>query len=482
MIDKLKSLSKDTLIYGTSTIVGRFLNFFLVPLYTNLFMPDEFGVVANVYAYIAILNVFFTIGLESGYFKFASTLEVGDKKDNFSHPFFGILLNSIFLSGILFVFSKDLTYLFQIDLKYNDLLQYTALILFFDALVTVPFAYLRLKHQPGKFAAIRTVNIIINVVCNIFFLMVLKLGIKSVFISNLIASLTTFLLLSPIVLKNISFKFNRKLVSELLRFSLPYIPAGVSSNIVQVINRPILNSLKGEYAVGVFQANYRLGIFMMLFVSMFEFAWRPFFLQNAKEPDAKNIFSKVMTFFVLIASFLFIILSFFIDDIAKLKLPFRGHLIGKSYWGGLDIVPIILFSYVLYGIYINLMAGIYIEKKTKYLPLITGVAAVINIAANFLLIPAFDLTGAAIATLLSYFVMMSGIYYYSQKYYYIDYEIKNIVLILTSAIVFYAILLIFSKYIFINIFIKLILILFFITFIFLFKIVNIKSVKGILRR
>lgn len=481
MIEKLKSLSKDTLIYGTSTIIGRFLNFFLVPLYTNLFKPDEFGVVANVYAYIAILNVFFTIGLESGYFKFASTLEVGDKKDNFSHPFWGIVTNSLVLSGILFIFSKDFTYLFQIDEKYNDLLQYTALILFFDAIVTVPFAYLRLNHKPGKFAFIRIVTISVNVLCNVIFILVFKLGIKSVFISNLIASTVTFILLFPIVWQNLSVKFNKKLLSELLRFSLPYIPAGISSNIVQVINRPILTALKGEYAVGVFQANYRLGIFMMLFVSMFEFAWRPFFLQNAKEVDAKKIFSKVMTLFIIIGSFLFLTLSLFVDDIAKLKLPFRGHLIGTAYWDGLDIVPVILFAYLLYGIYINLMAGIYIEKKTKYLPIITGIAASINIIGNFLLIPHFNLMGAAMATLSSYFVMMVGIYYYSQKYYKINYEIKNILIILSAAAISYTLLLIFSKYFPVNFLLKILIIAIFIAIIFISKIIDIKSLRRILK-
>ncbi len=481
MIEKLKSLSKDTLIYGTSTIIGRFLNFFLVPLYTNLFKPDEFGVVSNVYAYIAILNVFFTIGLESGYFKFASTLEVGDKKDNFSHPFWGIVTNSLVLSGILFIFSKDFTYLFQIDEKYNDLLQYTALILFFDAIVSVPFAYLRLNHKPGKFAFIRIVNISVNVICNVIFILVFKLGIKSVFISNLIASTITFILLFPIVWQNLSVKFNKKLLSELLRFSLPYIPAGISSNIVQVINRPILNALKGEYAVGVFQANYRLGIFMMLFVSMFEFAWRPFFLQNAKEADAKKIFSKVMTLFIIIGSFLFLTLSLFIDDIAKIKLPFRGHLIGTAYWDGLDIVPVILFAYLLYGIYINLMAGIYIEKKTKYLPIVTGIAASINIIGNFLLIPHFNLMGAAIATLFSYFVMMAGIYYFSQKYYKINYEIKNILIVISSSVIGYIMLLIFTKYFLANILMKSFILIIFISIIFISKIIDINSLRRIFK-
>jgi O-antigen/teichoic acid export membrane protein len=479
MLDKLKSLSKDTMIYGTSTIIGRFLNFLLVPIYTNIFLPGEFGIVANIYAYIAILNVFFTIGLESGYFKFASTLEVGSKKENFSHPFLGIFFNALILSSVLYIFSSDFSYLFQIDVKRDILLKYTAAILFFDAIVLVPFAYLRLQHKPKLFALIRITNIVVNVICNLLFILVFHFGIESVFISNLIASALTFLLLIPIVIKNMTFTYNKLLVKELIMFSLPYIPAGISSNIIQVINRPILTALTDDSTVGIFQANYRLGIFMMLFVSMFEFAWRPFFLQNAKEPNAKEIFSKVMTLFIIIASFLFFTLSLFIDNIAQFKLPFKGYLIGKAYWDGLYIVPIILLSYLFYGIYINLMAGIYIEKKTKYLPYITGVAAIINIIFNFLLIPKINMMGCAIATLLSYLVMVIGIYLVSQKYYFIKYEIKKIVLIFVLLLVFYTIFISLGVYGFW--YIKALILFLFTISIFLLKIIDFKSVKAIIK-
>lgn len=426
MFEKLKSLSKDTLIYGVSTIVGRFLNFLLVPIYTNIFLPQDFGIVANVYAYIAILNVFFSIGLESGYFKFASTLEVGDEKENFSHPFLGILLNSFVISLILFIFARQFTSLFQIEEDRYLIIQLTALILFFDAICLVPFAYLRLKHKPGKFALIRIINIVINVLSTITLIIILKVGIIGVFWSNLIASAFTFVLLLPIVVQNLTLRFNKKLIVELLRFSIPYIPAGISSNVVQVINRPILTALTNDATVGIFQANYRLGIFMMLFVQMFEFAWRPFFLTNAKESNAKEIFSRVMTFFLIVGSFIFITLSLFVEYIAKMKLPFKGYLIGKAYWEGLYIVPFILLSYLFYGIYINLMAGIYIEKKTKYLPYITGFAALINVIVNFVLIPSIGMLGAALATLASYIAMMLGIYYISQKFYPIKYEYGDI--------------------------------------------------------
>lgn len=475
MIDKLKSLSKDTLIYGTSTILGRFLNFLFVPIYTNLFLPAEFGIVANIYAYIAILNVFLTIGLESGYFKFASTLEVGTDKENFSHPYLGILFNSLMLSGILFAFSSGFTSVFQIDLSRGILLKYTALILFFDAVTIVPFAYLRLQHKPMKFAAIRLVNIVATVIFNLLFIVVLKKGIEYVFISNVIASGLTFILLMPIVFKNIKLSFNKALVKELLKFSLPYIPAGISSNIIQVVNRPILTALTNDYTVGVFQANYRLGIFMMLFVSMFEFAWRPFFLQNAKEPNAKEIYAKVMTLFLVIASVIFIFLTLFIDNIVAIPLPHKGYLVGKAYWGGLSIVPLILLSYVFYGIYINLMAGIYIEKKTKYLPYITGGAALINVAANFILIPILGMMGAAITTLLSYITMAVGIYFASQKYYKIHYEYTKILFIfvlLAATIISYF----FLKY-FDYLLLKIAIFIIITSFIFVLKIVDIKIIK-----
>ncbi len=281
MFEKIKALSKDTLIYGTNTIIGRFINFLFVPLYTNMFAPGEFGIVANIYAYIAILNVFFTIGLESGYFRFAATLEVGNAKENFSHPFLGIFVNSFILSGILFLFSKNLSWLFQLREQQDYILKYTAVILFFDAISIVPFAYLRLVHRPVKFVTIKLINIGINVTLNFVLILGFRWGIESVFISNVVASVVTFILLSPIVLKNLSFKINKNLISELLKFSLPYIPAGISSNIIQVISRPMIYLITKDYSeVGIFQANYRLGIFMMLFVSMFEFAWRPFFYAN----------------------------------------------------------------------------------------------------------------------------------------------------------------------------------------------------------
>ncbi len=424
MLDKIKSLSKQTLIYGTSTIVGRFLNFILVPFYTNVFLPSEYGVIALIFAYIAFLNIIYSLGFESGYFRFASSNEIGSQKQNFSHPFFTIMLNSAMLSGLILLFSGNITSI--VNIKDPTIITYTAFILFFDAIALVPFAYLRLKNKAKVFAAIKLVNICINVGLNLFLILVLEYGLVAVFISNLIASIVTLLILSPVIFRNISFSFNKELFSELRRFSLPYLPAGLAAIIVQVIDKPIMLYLTDIKTVGIYNANYKLGIFMMLVVSMFDYAWRPFFLNNAKEPGAKALFSKVLTLFVGASSLVFIILTFFIDNIVETPLPFKGHIIGQSYWSGLIIVPTVLFSYIFLGIYTNLMAGIYIEKKTKYLPLISGLGAVLNIIICFGLIPFMGIMGGAIATLLSYVAMAIYIYFIVQKFYPVDYELSRI--------------------------------------------------------
>lgn len=440
MLDKLKSLSKQTLIYGTSTIVGRFLNFILVPFYTNVFPPSEYGIVAVIFAYIAFLNIIYSLGFEAGYFRFAAANEIGSEKQNFSHPFFVIMLNSAVLSLIILMFSGNIAPL--IGVANTDFVIYAAIILFLDALALVPFAHLRLKNKASVFVTIKMINIVTNVAMNLILVLVFKMGLISVFISNLIASLITLLILLPIILKNISFDYHKELMRELRKFSLPYLPAALASMVIQVFIILIMRFLTDTKTVGIYNANYKLGIFMMLIVSMFEYAWRPFFMQNSKEPDAKAIFAKVMTIFVGAASLLFIILTFFIQDIIRIPLPFKGHLIGEKYWGGVYIVPLILFGYMFLGIYTNLIAGIYIEKKTKYLPAITGSGAAANIITGFVLIPVIGIMGGAWAVLISYVVMSIGIYVVNNKYYPVNYEKSKIAVILAcdiiAVVLFYA--------------------------------------------
>ncbi len=421
MFSQIKQLGKETAIYGISTIVGRFLNFLLVPFYTNVLKPDQYGIVTTIYAYIAFLNVLYSYGMESAYLRYASSLEIGDKKENFSTPFISIFFTSLLFSSLIHLFSGKIVDIIDIPQEFSSCIRYSAWILFFDAVCIIPLAHLRLEGKAFIFSTIRVINIIVNVALNILLLLKFKLGVYGIFISGLVASAFTFAMLTPVIFKNLSFTFLKNLYAELLKFGLPYIPSGLSAMIIQVIDRPILKALTDDKTVGVYQANYRLGIFMMLFVSMFDYAWRPFFLKNSKRPDAKSIFAKVMTYFVLLASFLFLLISFFIEDLVRIKVLGR-YIIHPDYWGGLGIVPIVLLAYLFNGIYVNLIAGIYIEKKTKYLPYITGAGAISNIIGNYLLIPAIGMYGSAWATFISYFVMAVLLFFIVQRIYPIKYE------------------------------------------------------------
>jgi len=443
MFDKLKELTKDTAIYGISTMVGRFLNFILVPLYTNIFPPADYGIIQLIYAYMAILNIVFIYGLDSAYLKFASFKDIGDEKDNFSTPYISVFATSLLFVLLIVVNISAIGTSLRIPSEYNYLIYLAAGILFLDVNVVIPFLKLRLDRRAKIFSLFRVINISVNIVLNIYLILVLHWGIEAIIISNLIASAVSLLLVSVTIIKNFKLKFHSLLFKRMLKFGLPFLPAGFAVMLVQVIDVPILERLTDLKTVGIYKANYKLGIFMMLFVNMFQFAWQPFFLQNAKEPNAKEMFSKILTYFTLAGSIILVVLSLFITDLAQIQIA-GFSLVGSQYWAGLQIVPIILLAYLINGMYSVFSAGIYIEEKSIYVPFITGAGAIVNVVVNFLLIPILNITGAALATLASYLVMALGYYFVTQKFYNVKYELKRIghifIAVLLVGVLFYYLL------------------------------------------
>ena len=466
MKEKLKELTKDTAIYGISTMLGRFLNFILVPFYTNVFLPADYGAVILIYSYIAIFNIIFIYGMDAAFLKYSAFKDIGDEKDNFSTPFISILLTSILFCGLLVVLKQPIAEFVELSANLNYLIILSALLLFFDANAVISFLKLRLERKAKLFSFIKITSILFNIALNVFLILKLKWGIEAIFISNLAASVLSFILLIPTLLKNFRFSFHKVLFKRLLKFGLPYLPAGLGMMLVQVIDVPILEKLTDIKTVGIYKANYKLGIFMMLFVNMFQYAWQPFFLTNAKEENAKEIFSKVLTYFTIVGSIMLVILSLFISDIVKIN--FAGiSIIGANYWAGLYIVPVILLAYLFNGLYVVFSAGIYIEEKSIYAPIVTGAGALTNVVANYILIPQLNIMGAALATLLSYTIMASGYYIVTQKFYRINYDYLKLVKIGLATffvgMVYYLLL-----YIeFLNIYYKLILALIFIAYILL---------------
>jgi len=450
MLDKIKELTKDTAIYGISTILGRFFSFILTPFYTHV-LPDqgEMGIYNNYYAVIAFLNVIFIYGMDSAFMKYASQNAGETKKKIFSTAMIAVAVSSLIfslallLSQSLFMSYLDIPakYLVNDPERFSRFFYYLILILILDTITIIPFAYLRLERKSKKFALVRFINIVVNLLLNLLFFIKLKWGMESIFIANLLASLLNLVLLYPDLYKNFTWAIDKEYLKKMLVFGIPYLPASLSATIVQVINRPLVEKLTNYETLGVFSASYKLGTLMMLVVMMFQFAWQPFFLTNAKEKNAKEIFSKVLTLFLVFTSVLWIVISLFIEDVMKMKV-FGISIYQETYQEGLVIVPIILLGYLFNGIYYNFQAGIYIEEKTKYFPIVTMAGAIVNITVNLLLIPYLGIIGAALGTLAAYLVMAYGLYFYSQKFYKIEYELSKIarmilILFSTSGIYYY---------------------------------------------
>jgi O-antigen/teichoic acid export membrane protein len=436
MIEKILRLGKDAAIYGLSSILGRFLNFLLVPFYTNYLLPAEYGVVANIYAYIAFANVVYGYGMDNAYMRFVSSLEMGDRKEHFSTPLFSLAATSVLLSSLIHLFAPVISAWIGIDPGQVNLVRYSAWIICFDTLMIVPYASLRMEQKAKTFATIRVIHIVLTVLFNIILIVGFQMKAEGVLLANLIASIITILILLKVTGNQIIPRFSRTLYSALLSFGLPYVPAGLAGVAMQVIDRPILKALTNDATVGIYQANYRLGVLMMLTVSMFDYAWRPFFLTHANEEGAKQLFARVFTYFTTALLFIFVAVSLFIEDIVRIKLG-SGYFFNTAYWEGARIVPWILLSYVFTGAYVNFVVGVNMEKKTGYLPLVTGAGAMVNIAVNYALIPTYGIMGAAYATLAAYMVMAAGMYFASQRFYVVEYEWSKIVRLILIVVITY---------------------------------------------
>lgn len=443
MANDIKRLGKETLVYGTSTVMARLLNFCLVPFYTYYLAPAQYGIIATVFATIALLNVLFLFGMDQSYLRFASDAE--DKSKVFKQCFYGVLLNGSFLGALLWLCSSIVTKTIGIPVEATYLVKLAVAILVLDVLNMIPFTKLRLERRAWYFAGVRTFSIVVNVCCNILFLAVLHKGIASILWANIFASLASLICLSPVIYqelkKNFSFHLDWMLEKELFSFAWPFVPSGLASLLVSVIDKPILVHLVGTAQVGVYQANFKIGVFMMLLVSMFDQAWRPFFLAHAKESNAKELFAKVFSLFFVIGSWGLLGLSFLMPTIIQSNLFGNFHLISPSYWQGLSIIPLILTGYFFYGLYINFMVGPILTKKTKVLMWITLLGACVSIGTNLTLVPSLGIMGAGWAVALSYASMAIALFFFTKKVYPICYEYKKLALVILWIVVTLAIVL-----------------------------------------
>jgi O-antigen/teichoic acid export membrane protein len=436
MFSKLKLLAKDTVIYGASTILARSLNYVLVPLYANKLTTFDNGIQAVVYANIALANVIFTYGLETSYLKVASDAikRNEDERPMFSTAFFSLLLTSVFFASLMVFFAPELAVAIGLDSESGLFIRYAAVILFLDTLLVVPFAELRLKRKAIPFALAKVMGVVGGVVSTFVLILGVRSGLSGVFIGEAIGSLVSLVFILP-VLSNLKPVFSTAHYRQLLRIGLPYVPTGIAGLLIHLIDRTLLiripqHDIERLYGAG-FHASDITGIYgrvaafgvaLQMFIQIFRFAWQPFFLQHADDPEAKPLFRQVMNLSGIAVIVLAVACIFFVPDLVRYHWGGRLYLLPPKYWMGMTILPWIFFSYVFDMISTNLSAGLLITGNTKYLPVVTFSGAVVTSLACWLLIPLYGMDGAALAILFGTAVMCVSMGWYSHRYYPVRYD------------------------------------------------------------
>ncbi|WP_179317133.1 oligosaccharide flippase family protein [Winogradskyella undariae] len=441
-----KSLFKQTFIYGLATVLPRMLSFILVPLYTNpeVLSVEEYGRVSFIFAYFVLFNVVLAYGMETAFFRFFNKDENQEKVTSTSA--ISLIISSLGLMGIAFLFRNQISSLINIELKYLNLV---FIILLLDALVIIPFAWLRATARPMKYAIIKILNVAVNLGLNVFLLLYLKdlatnypifnsiyiadFEISYIFISNLIASGLTLLLLLSFYTK-LKFTFDTVLWKKMMRYALPVLIAGIAYSVNETFDRILLEKLLptdiAEEQIGMYSACYKLALFMTLFATAFRLGIEPYFFSHSKAKNPQKNYAKILEYFVAFGSVIFLGVIVFADIL-------KPYIISSdAYYEAMWIVPFILLANFCLGIYHNLSVWYKITDRTKYGAYISIFGALITLSLNYILISIIGFKGSAIATLSAYAVMMLLSFYFGRKHYPIPYNLKKIGLYLLVSILF----------------------------------------------
>ena len=440
MANPIKKLFGEIAIYGLSSIIGRLLNYLLVPLYTYVFInPADYGVVSELYAWVAFLIVILTFGMETAFFKFIQN--EGDQKNVFSTAFSALLsLNSVFFLIIL-LFYQDIASL----LLYEDHGEYIVMlgaIVSIDAISALPLAKLRAEEKAKRFSIIQLFSIAVNIILNVIFLLFWfdynnpEQGVFYIFLANLIASLVKpiFLFKSFTLIRGI----DRSLLKRMLVFSFPLAIAGFAGIINETLDRILLKQMLynpenpssldfAEAQVGIYSASYKLAMLIAILLQAYRYAAEPFFFSQMKNQDRNKIYSQIMNVFIAFVCGIFLLVTLNIDI-------FKYFIQNETYWVGLQVVPILLMANIFLGIYYNQSIWFKLSGKTKFGAYIALFGASLTVLINILYIPKFGYMACAWATLIVYFTQMVISYILGQRHYPIPYNLKKFIFYISLAL------------------------------------------------
>lgn len=449
-MNPIKKLASQTAIYGLSSIVGRFLNYMLVPIYTRVFDRAQYGVVSEFYAYTGFLAVLLTFGMETGYFRFSKT---EDEKRTYSTALIFLSVISAAFGLLVFLFSPVLGNMLHYG-EHREYFGWFGLILAFDTVGAIPFARLRNENKALQFAGIKIAEISVNVGLNLFFIVFCRraylhhpnslpaqfyspaIGLGYVFISNMAASAVKLLLLSP-QLRGITFGFDAAIFRKIILYSLPMVVIGLAGVTNEMIDRAMLpHWLTGTIEqnreqTGIYGACYKISILMSLFIQAFRFAAEPFFFSHAGHEGSRKTIADVMTWFVIFCCFIFLLVTLWLD--------YFGAFVGDRFRVGLPVVPILLMANLFLGIYINLSVWYKLTDRTLMGAWVSLGGALVTIALNIIWIPTMGYMGSAWATLICYGGMALLSYILGRKYYPVPYELLKLCFYISLSVVLYAV-------------------------------------------
>lgn len=454
----IKRLAGQTAIYGIPSILGRILGYLLVPLYTNVFLPGEYGTVNVFYSYASFLMVILTYGMETAFFRF-NELE-SEKEKVFSTGMISLLFTSFIFLILVSVYARPVARL----IDYADHKEYViwfGWILALDAISSIPFARLRALNKARRFASVKMTGIIINIGLNLFLILLCPYihnhasesslarfinlfyrpdwGIEYIFISNLIASSFTLILLTPEIAAT-KWKLDPGFWKKMFFYAFPLLFAGMAGIVNETFDRLLLRYLLpkniASYQVGIYAACYKISILMTIFIQAYRYAAEPFFFAQAKEKNAKQVYARIMDYFIISVSLIFLVTMVYLDD-------FILHFIGKKYWAGRGVIPVLMLANLFLGVYYNLSIWYKLTGKTFWGAWLSAIGAVITLVLNFWWIPLssdhliYGYYGSAWATFICYGSMMIISFLAGQKYFPIKYNLVKFCGYLGFAVLLY---------------------------------------------
>lgn len=437
----VKSLFKDTAIYGLSSIVGRFLNWCLVPMYTYCFAEAQYGIVTNIYAWVALVLIILTYGMETGFFRFANHERWTDPSQVYTTTLLSIgFTSTLFIIAGCLLSPEIAGWLDCADRP--SFIWMMVIAVGVDAYTGIPFAYLRYKKRPMRFATLKLVNIGLNIGLNLFFILLCPwlwktapetvgwfydptFGVGYIFLANLISSLAVLLLLLPELTAE-PYSFNGRLLREMLRYSYPLLILGIAGIMNQTIDKilyPILVPDKAEAMaqLGVYGANYKIAIVMVMFIQAFRFAYEPFIFAQHKESgggDRSRAYSDAMTWFVIFGLFIFLGVMFF--------LPIIRYFISPTYFEGLKVVPIVMLGELFFGIFFNLSVWYKVTDRTIWGTWLSLFGLGVTLVINIIFVPIYGYMACAWAAFTCYGLMMVASYVTGRIYNPISYDLRRL--------------------------------------------------------